>query len=43
MLNPEYAAAYSNRGMARHHLNDYAGAVADFDQAIQLNPYLSGA
>src|SRR5439155_3000712 len=30
--------AYNNRGMARHDLGDYAGAAADFTEALRLAP-----
>ena len=35
--------AYGNRGSVRFALGDPASAIADFDQAIQLNPRLVGA
>jgi tetratricopeptide (TPR) repeat protein len=34
--------AYYNRGVARYHLKDYPGAIADFDAAIQHNFHLWG-
>jgi len=37
-LNPEYAKAYNNRGIARKAQGDLAGAIADYNQAIALNP-----
>lgn len=32
------AVAYNNRGLARKGLNDLAGAVADYEQALKINP-----
>ncbi|WP_192808454.1 tetratricopeptide repeat protein [Microcoleus vaginatus] len=32
-INPNYAEAYNNRGIARSQLGDKKGAVADFNQA----------
>ena len=37
-INPEFAAAYNNRGYAKYNLNDYQGAIADYDKAIENNP-----
>ncbi len=37
-LNPEYADAYTNRGVARYMQEDLVGAVADYDEAIRLDP-----
>ena len=37
-LNPSYSSLYLNRGVARMGLNDYQGAVQDYDQAIALQP-----
>ena len=37
-MNPDLAAAYTNRGAAKARLSQYAAAVADFDQAIRLEP-----
>ena len=30
--------AYINRGVLKTQLNDYVGAIADFDTAIELEP-----
>ena len=30
-LNPNYADAYYNRGVAKSNLQDYDGAIADFN------------
>ena len=37
-LNPNYAEAYNNRGMAYDNVGDIDGAIGDFNTAIQLNP-----
>ena len=37
-LNPQYATAYNNRGVAYYQKGDLDRAMADFDQAIALNP-----
>jgi tetratricopeptide (TPR) repeat protein len=37
-LNPEYAEAYNNRGIARNGAGDLKGAIQDYDQAIRLKP-----
>jgi tetratricopeptide (TPR) repeat protein len=37
-LYPENYIAYINRGVDRHRLGDYAGAINDFSKAIELNP-----
>ena len=37
------ALAYFNRGNARNELGDKEGAIADYTQAIQLNPDDAGA
>ncbi|MBI4617708.1 MAG: tetratricopeptide repeat protein, partial [Planctomycetes bacterium] len=40
---PTTAAAYNNRGLAREHQGDLAGAVADYTRAIELDPNYSRA
>ena len=35
---PRYAAAFYNRGNAKYDKGDYAGAIADYDGAIKLDP-----
>ena len=35
-INPNYAEAYLNRGLARSDLGDSQGAVADFQKAADL-------
>ncbi len=37
-LDPDYAAAYHSRGIAKDAQGDYAGAIADYDRAIALAP-----
>ncbi|WP_341532336.1 tetratricopeptide repeat protein (plasmid) [Nostoc sp. UHCC 0302] len=42
-INPNYANAYYNRGIARDDLADLQGAIADYNQAIKINPNLAEA
>ncbi len=35
--NPKYSL-YSNRGLTKEHLHDFKGALADYNQALSLNP-----
>jgi tetratricopeptide (TPR) repeat protein len=37
-LNPNYDAAYNNRGVVRRRLGDKQGAIADFNSALKINP-----
>ena len=37
-LNPDYAEAYYNRGLAKYDLGQHFAAIADYDIAIRLNP-----
>ncbi len=37
-LDPNYAAAYNNRGKAYLELKEYRLAIADYDRAIQIDP-----
>jgi len=37
-LDPDYARAYLNRGMAYERINNMHQAIADFDRAIELEP-----
>ena len=37
-LNPEYADAYNNRGIAYGRTGDFAAAIEDFNKAIDLAP-----
>ena len=41
--NIDDAAAYYNRGIVKKNLGDYQGAIADFNQAIQLKPDYANA
>ena len=38
LIKPDYAAAYSNRGLALKQLGQLDEAIASFDKAIQLKP-----
>jgi tetratricopeptide (TPR) repeat protein len=42
-LNPKYAAAYATHGEAYEAKNDPDRAIADFDQALNLDPSLADA
>jgi Flp pilus assembly protein TadD len=42
-LNTNLAEAWSDRGVARMALQDFAQAISDFDQALKLNPRLAEA
>ena len=42
-LNSNYAAAYYNRGLAKHTLGQYQDALADYDKALHLNPNYADA
>jgi tetratricopeptide (TPR) repeat protein len=37
-LNPDYAKAFNNRGIARSERGDLDGAIRDYGEAIRLNP-----
>ena len=37
-LNPDYAAVYYNRGLAKDDLGQHSAAITDFDTAIRLKP-----
>ena len=37
-INPKYADAYDNRGVAKDNLKDYKGAIQDYSKAIELDP-----
>jgi tetratricopeptide (TPR) repeat protein len=37
-LDPQYVAAFNNRGAARRQAGDLEGAIADFDEALRLDP-----
>jgi len=38
LLNPNYGAAYTNRGVAYNELRQYHKAISDFSQAIKIDP-----
>jgi tetratricopeptide (TPR) repeat protein len=42
-FNPEYIAAYNNRGLAYFRSNNYDLAIADYTQALSLDPYYDTA
>jgi tetratricopeptide (TPR) repeat protein len=42
-IDPDNAAAYHNRGVAREKLRDFQGAIADYDQALRINPNSAAA
>ena len=37
-INPDFAQAYANRGIAYSHLNQYKKAIADYEKALALDP-----
>ena len=37
------AKAYNNRGNAKRLIGDYAGSIADYDQALVINPQYAEA
>ena len=37
-LNPNYARAFNNRGVAYQKKGEYDRAIKDFDESIKLNP-----
>ena len=42
-LNPGFAEAYNNRGIAKAKLGQYEAAITDYDKAINLNPRFAEA
>lgn len=40
-LNPKLVDAYQRRGLARARAKDFAGAIADYDKAVELRPSLN--
>src|SRR5271165_1470158 len=42
-LKPDYAKAFTNRGLARYNKGDLEGALQDFEQAIRLKPDVAEA
>ncbi|HXQ32969.1 MAG TPA: tetratricopeptide repeat protein, partial [Anaerolineales bacterium] len=43
LLNPEYAAAYNNRGLVRKAKGDLDGAIKEYNEAIRLDPKVAQA
>jgi Flp pilus assembly protein TadD len=37
-VNPNYASAYTGRGVAYHNKKNYTRARADYEQALRLDP-----
>lgn len=42
-INPQYAEAYNNRGVAWHYKGDYDRAIADYTKALEINPQYAEA
>jgi tetratricopeptide (TPR) repeat protein len=42
-IDPDFAFAYCNRGLARGNKREYDRAIADFEQAIRLDPNYANA
>ncbi len=42
-INPNFTDAYHDRGLAKDKLQDYSGAIQDYNKAIELNPNSSDA
>jgi hypothetical protein len=42
-INPKFAEAYNNRGLAFYNLNRHQEAIKDFSQAIRMNPQYAEA
>jgi tetratricopeptide (TPR) repeat protein len=40
-INPRFAMAYNNRGLAYMEKGQYDNAIADFNKALQINPMLA--
>jgi len=34
-----FIQAYENRGVAKYYLHDHRGAIADYNKALEINPY----
>ncbi len=43
VLNPKYARAYHQRGLAHEMMGDVANAYRDFDKALETDPELVSA
>ena len=39
-LNPNFALAYYNRGLAKHKLGEHKEAIQDYNKAIEIDPNL---
>ena len=37
-INPKYIEAYYLRGDTKYYLNDFQGAISDYNKTIQINP-----
>jgi tetratricopeptide (TPR) repeat protein len=42
-INPNYADAYYNRGLAYKNLKDYQNAIRSYDRAIEIDPNYANA
>ncbi len=42
-IDPDYAIAYLNLGIAKANMNDHLGAVEAFDKAVEINQHLTEA
>ncbi len=42
-INPQLAAAYNNRGVAKNSIGDHQGALNDYNEAIHISPQLAAA
>ncbi len=42
-INPLYAVAYNNRGIAKYYLKNHQGAISDYNKAIAIDPQLASA
>ena len=42
-INPQDAAAYNNRGLAKGRLGRYEDAIADYNEVLRINPQLAEA
>jgi tetratricopeptide (TPR) repeat protein len=42
-LNPEFLAAYINRGSIYHDIKEYEKAIKDFNKAVEINPEIAEA